>query len=342
MSPGNRSLEDLYPEQRERAEIILQLATVWNIDSPKALAKRLVDLRHSRFAGLDGLVLDSDTRDRFMGWVKAKAMCKDDGAGAMAAVIGRTLRARKRGTVRVSPEQQEAHAKELAHHVFSRPEVLLGGGPGVADVDPDQLVYAREHLKAYLDVQAAGESLRAKEAERNRLVGKPNAIALIFGGDMLVEGEAGELLLHKVREVTETLYPRVPEQPQTGPPLPQCTYPTEIAKEVWMDVGAQEGVGGRMGFSPVIEPFDGRWRVCRLRSTAYAVVAKEQEGKTAELKDALDGLVMDPDLRRLYREAREARKQVDESRTSYLALVRELGTRIRHGALLKGACNLGY
>jgi hypothetical protein len=234
------------------------------------------------------------------------------------------------------------HARELAERVLSRPELFLPGATASDSGEAALVAYARDHLRAYEEASNAESVLVSRQETLSNLEGAPTPFIRAISGDVLIRGEAGALLLEKVRRETRRLYPNLPEQPDTGALLPECTFPKEIAREVWMEVGSYEGVGGHLGFDVGIEPFDGRWRVCRPNLTAYAVVGSQVTGRTEELRTALQALGSDPELRAIYRRVLGARDEVHLARDGLLSIVRKIGDRVRHGVELRGSCELGY
>lgn len=233
-----------------------------------------------------------------------------------------------------------SHSRELGEYLIQRPDALLEKDLSLGDADSDLVSYAQDHLGAYPELRMARSELQTAEERLAKLQGPPHPFRHLYGSGILIAGEAGDLLLRKVRAVLARLYPGIPEQPDSGSMLPVCILPKEAALEIWMEVGAWEGVGGHMDFEVVLEPFEGRWRVCRPHSTAYAIVRKQENGKVVGLKQGLRRLGSDPDLRKMYRLVRGATEHSIKARAAYIENVRRLGRQLRLGVQLRGSCAL--
>ncbi|MGI0054647.1 MAG: hypothetical protein ACREBZ_02855 [Thermoplasmata archaeon] len=240
-------------------------------------------------------------------------------------------------------QQLEAHSKDLGA-VLRQPEVLLGSNPLGTAIDLDLVNRTRAHLSsagAYPKILAACDDVRAAEAERNKLEGKPNFIAALYSaGPRLVEGEAGQFLLKKIRDITRKFYPGIPEQPEHGPLTPPCTFPTQIAQDLWRQVGALEG-GGSHFIKVSSEPFNGRWKVGCI-GTAYAIVDEERQCKVTGLETALQRLAESSELRRMYRKVRDAEERVSTTAKTFSDLARNLGKELGYGDLIRGTCGFVF
>ncbi len=344
MSPEVSESSPNPPGLRRVQEILLHLARVWQIDSPKQLARRLIELRKNRFAGLDGVVPDEEEREEFEGFVRSKMSLKGEGEGALAAIIGRTFRYQRRfnetGMARPSLAQRQAHASELAR-LFLGPEALLASTPA----DFELARYANQHLTAYREVKLAEAEMARAAQEWERLTGRPLPFDALFlpweERDRLIAGEVGDHLLQKVREVTRRLYPGLPEMPDHGPSPSWGTNPAAIASRLWELLNAHARSLERPSVALATVPAGSAWRV-ELGGSTLALVENPAAAKVAELTEEMNRLLSDPELIDQAAKVQAAEERVRRTRETYLSEVRRLGRRIEHGEPLRGRCDLGY
>ncbi|MCW6166993.1 MAG: hypothetical protein LVQ64_00900 [Thermoplasmatales archaeon] len=234
----------------------------------------------------------------------------------------------------------EAHSRELTEKVFGHPEVLLG--LSFNSVDKDQVHYAQQHLEAYPDIHALETALRKEESERDRLAGTPPPIWFGGVGTCPTGGEVRDSLLKKAREVTAKLYRGFPEYDGKGNPAPRCILINEIIEDAWLEIERSEQHSTAQGYDLTLEPVDSHWRVCRPHGKGFVMVPSKTLGKSRELGMSLRHLTSLPDLHRSYRAVQDARRAVSDAQAAYLLEVRKLGTKLGHGFLIEGLCDLGY
>lgn len=271
---------------------------------------------------------------------------RESGREPLDEASRRTPKESSKDLKRLRLGQLEAHSRDLAK-VLGQPEVLLGRNPFGSSIDSDLVSQAMTHLSslgAYPDIETADKELRKTEVKRDSLEGKPNRIAAAFSspGGQLIEGEAGDLLMTRVLAVLERLYPGVPEQPDSSPMVPPCTFPKEAAKHLWMQVGAavrHETLS--IHITKTKEPSNGCWYV-RWGGTPFAIVNEEDQCKATELERALKRLARSRDLRSKYREVREADENLSKATATWSGLVRNLGKELEYGGRVKGTCGFKF
>ncbi len=337
---------DTTPRLRRVQETILHLAQVWKIDSPKALARRLILARKNRFAGLDGLIPDDTEREEFEGLIRSKMSLKDEGEGALAALIGRTFRQQRRRPLRdsalPSPAERQAHAHELGK-LFLDPEPLVTGR---SDDARETVRQAIEHIAAYPLVQSAKNELDVALLESRRLTGEAPFTGEFFrhwgGLQRPIQGAAGTLLLAKIREVLLRL-----RTPPRGSPSVESSEaegsPTdEMALYMWERLKAS--ASGTPEPSEIAQDCN-RWGDtvnARPHEEASFPVESPELGTEAGLERVFRELSQDRELDEMVRAVKDAETHVATARERFLREARRVGRRIEDGEPLRGRCEIGY
>lgn len=334
------------PSLRRAQETILHLAKVWKVDSPKALARRLIQARKSRFAGLDGLIPDDAEREEFEGLIRSKMSLKDEGEGALAALIGRTFRQqRKRSpqdSVLPSLAERQAHAHELGK-LFLDPETLAAGR---SDDAREPVRQAFEHLSAYPLVQSAKNELDVALTEIRRLTGEAPFAGEFFrhwgGVQRPVGGEAGALLLAKLREVLLQLRTPSAETASVRSSEDGGSPTNEMAVYMWERLKAS--VRGTPEPSEVAQEFDRSEVAESTSSNVFASSPTEAPEGSMEtgLERVFRELSQDRELDEMVRAVTDAESHVEAARERFMREARKVGRRIEDGESLRGRCDLGY
>ena len=334
---------DTTPRLRRVQETILHLAQVWKVDSPKALARRLILARKNRFAGMDGLIPDDTEREEFEGLIRSKMSLKDEGEGALAALIGRTFRQQRRREPQDStlPSQADrlAHADELGK-LFLSPESLVTGR---IDDAREPVRQAIEHIAAYPLVQSAKNELDVALSESRRLTGEAPFAGEFFrhwgGVQRPPGGEAGALLLAKIREVLLRLRTPPAETASIGSPEAGGSPTDEMALYMWERLKAF----ARGAFEPSEVAQGSGLSEDTENARPHEVPPSPTESPMETgLERVFRELSQDRELEEMVRAVKDAETHVATARERFLREARRVGRRIEDREPLRGRCELGY
>lgn len=346
MSPKPHERPSAVPRLRRAQELILHFARVWDVSSPKELARRLIAARKNRFAGFDGLIPDEEEREEFEGLIRSKMSLQDEGEGALAALIGRTFRYQRRhdqdDLARPSLELREAHRAELAK-LFLNPEPLL-----VSRLDDlhDAIRHALQHVSAYPLLLSTKNEFNLASSEVQRLEGRAPVTGVFFhawgGGTRPIDGEAGTLVRAKAREVLHRIRERLP---RVGPASAIDTGDAAmdaIELYVWERLKAMTpqpaDLGGtRPAANAAAEPAS-----LEGVETDPGPSRSRQIVGEAGLESVFRELTQDRELSEMVLAVRRAEGRADTSRARFLAEARRLGQRLEGGEPLRGRCEIGY
>ena len=232
-------------------------------------------------------------------------------------------------------QAKHSHSKEIADQVLlSRSSELLIPKDCLVwsnDLLSDMVGYTKEHLQAYPDIVKAEENWHESETdvkERTK--------------------QRDDTLTEKVLTVTRKIYPRMPgvRQGDQGPtPIP-CVYIDTISNIMAREIDSR--IRGYNSYvltkERVMEDLHGggKWRVSERGVQTFALVETEADCHTEELTNALEGLLSDTELRRLFEGVSLATKKLGESKRDFELKCRKLGTQLKDGVRLEGNCSLGY
>ncbi|MCL4307799.1 MAG: hypothetical protein M1126_00285 [Candidatus Thermoplasmatota archaeon] len=334
------------PRLRRVQETILHLAQVWKVDSPKALARRLILARKNRFAGFDGLIPDDTEREEFEGLIRSKMSLMDEGEGALAALIGRTFRQQRRrlpqDSALPSPAERQAHAHELGK-LFLDPEPLVTGR---SDDARETIRRAIEHMAAYPLVQSAKNELDVALLESRRLTGEAPFAGEFFrywgGLQRPIQGAAGTLLLAKIREVLLRLRTPPTESPSVESSEAGGSPTDEMALYMWERLKAS--ARGTPEPSEVAQDRN-RWEDAANAGPHEEVSLPAESSESATetgLERVFRELSQDRELDEMVRAVKDAETHVATARERFLREARRVGRRIEDGEPLRGRCEVGY
>ena len=287
---------------------------------------------------------------------------KEKGENKGEGTLKRCDRELKDRKVVVSYERSDraqfgAHSQAIAKVLLGRAQVLLGlpvfgqGAPSSSDRDADD--FAAGHLSAYPELDGLRHSYEREHAALVELEGEDDHIlSALSSGPEFPREKVGRALRQKVLEITEALYPGIPEWPEK---YPAGGWPRhyvdleELCRFVWRAVEEQDRAGKTELFREMhAAPIDGgkRWKVIPYEGDggpAFVVMGDQESCKSDRFKEQVLHVINDPTLRKLCRELHVRRERVEVARQKFDDAARMLGHRLEdREEPLRGVCKLGY